>query len=212
MSDSFQKVISNLGQIRSRVLAWQRFLNPERLEQFDRLKFHPLTDLTFRDTEIILETTLSEEMIIPALRNMLLPGASKDIEFNRNNFFDKRAWCEFPLPLFIAGGGDLTLKIAVPKPIAASVSSFRLEHQLTKFRKRWGRLYCVDRRLVGAQNGFKQQVAENREFDKDAVRAIMFQQLFDKATKDCDKQLITISDDELVDAVIRGNVKMQTAA
>lgn len=207
------EITDAVSAIEMRMAVWKAFFSPHVLSVLDTLEMvNTCSPLRYNDTEIMLETGQPESRVAPEIEKLMLPTICKRVEFDRDGLFDSRGWAKLELGNFVVGGGSLLLRIAVPKPVVVSVSSFKLKHQLTKYGERWARLYCVDRRIVSGRFQDGQQVAERRDFPPETDRSTMFKELFSDATKNARKQLFTVSEDELVDAVIRGNVKMQTVA
>ena len=121
--------------------------------------------------------------------------------FKRRDIYDKNAYATLPLNYFVGTHVDCKIDFGVPIPMTFAPTSFVLKHQLTKYGQRWGRLYCNDGRL---ENGAKErEVAENREFPKEATRQQMFLELLEMVKKWGDECLFTITGDEMVGSMIK---------
>jgi hypothetical protein len=210
MSDSgFDRELLTVSEIESAAKAWKKFFTPEIIGGFHRIGMRPISGFNWRLDDLTLESDCSEEEALSQLLGMCCHSEHGELSFRRDRLCDKRGWLRLPLSYFVNTVSTAYVQIGVPKPIAVSVSSFRLKHQLTKFsNERWGRLYCVDPQIV--EPGDEHQVAENRKFDRDATRELMFGQLLSKALEGCENSLVTFSADPLVDAVIMSNLKNAT--
>lgn len=206
MNEGFFQQLQTVEEIEARALAWKRFFTPAVLKFAVRLNTKVLSGFDWQLEKLLLESDCCEQVALKEIASACVHplGEWESLEFKRERFYDKRGVLRLPLAYFVETSCIATVEIYVPKPIAVSVSSFKLEHQLTKYNDRWARLYCVDPRIG---NGEKQIVAENRKFSKEAGTSVMFQELFSEASRRFDENLVTLSEDPLVDCVIRSNVK-----
>jgi hypothetical protein len=121
--------------------------------------------------------------------------------FKRRDIYDKNAYSTLPLSYFVGTAVDCKIDFGIPIPMMFAPTSFVLKHQLVKWGNRWGRLYCNDGRLENYAK--ERQVAENRNFRKEATRQEMFLELLEMVKKRGDECLFTISGDEMIGSMIK---------
>jgi len=202
---TFREQLREVELIDQRAQAWRKFFTPAVLSFAREINARVISGFAWNLNRILIESDSCEADAIKAIESVLISGDFLGLQFSRVSLMNKHGKLQLPLSAFVETSCDETfVEIYVPKPIAVSVSSFRLEHQLTKYRDRWARLYCVDPRIG---DGKKQKVAEEKRFKEETPRETMFAALFEKVVLATQKSLVTFSQDALVDAVIRSNVR-----
>lgn len=203
--------VNELRQITETCRAWTEFLALPKIKNLVRIGLQLNEswsgDRRLETLELRFPELHDEKTLLEVLRSMFLAEAYLEPPvFKRRDIYDKMAYASFPLWWFVeTTDRNAKVEFSLPLPMVFAVSSFRLKHQLTKFREdRWGRLYLHDGRVPSGRD-LKRQVAERRNFPIDTPRSEMFAELLEYVKSQGDECLFTITEDTLIGAIIRDN-------